>query len=46
MFNGEIFNHVSLRKNLRDGIKFYSDHSDSEVVLNGLTYYGFHLLKE
>lgn len=41
MFNGEIFNHVSLRKELeRDGIKFYSDHSDSEVVLNGLTYYG------
>lgn len=41
MFNGEIFNHKSLRKEMEnDGIKFFSDHSDSEVVLNGLTYYG------
>ena len=41
MFNGEIYNHISLRKDLeKDGIKFESDHSDSEVVLNGLSYYG------
>lgn len=41
MFNGEIYNHSVLRKDLeKDGIKFISDHSDSEVVLNGLTYYG------
>ena len=41
MFNGEIYNHRELRKKLeQDGIKFYSDHSDSEVVLNGLTYFG------
>ena len=41
MFNGEIYNHTSLRKDLeKDGIKFKSDHSDSEVVLNGLSYYG------
>jgi asparagine synthase (glutamine-hydrolysing) len=41
MFNGEIFNHKSLRKEMEnDGVKFFSDHSDSEVVLNGLTYYG------
>ena len=41
MFNGEIYNHKSLRTSMeKDGLKFYSDHSDSEVVLNGLTYYG------
>ena len=41
MFNGEVFNHQSLREDMeKDGIKFLSDHSDSEVVLNGLTYYG------
>jgi len=41
MFNGEIYNHKSLRTAMeKEGLKFYSDHSDSEVVLNGLTYYG------
>ncbi|MDC3103226.1 asparagine synthase (glutamine-hydrolyzing) [Acidimicrobiaceae bacterium] len=41
MFNGEIYNHKSLRLEMeKDGIKFISDHSDSEVVLNGLSYYG------
>ncbi len=41
MFNGEIFNHDKLRKSMEsDGIKFRSNHSDTEVVLNGLTYYG------
>ena len=41
MFNGEIYNHNELRKNLESkGIKFHSDHSDSEVVLNGFSYYG------
>jgi asparagine synthase (glutamine-hydrolysing) len=41
MFNGEVFNHQSLREDMeKEGIKFLSDHSDSEVVLNGLTYYG------
>ncbi len=41
MFNGEIYNHRSLRKELeKDGIRFYSDHSDTEVLLNGLSYFG------
>lgn len=41
MFNGEIYNHNELRKNLESkGVKFHSDHSDSEVVLNGFSYYG------
>lgn len=37
MFNGEIYNHLELRKNLESkGIKFKTDHSDTEVILNGL----------
>tara|TARA_B100000029_G_scaffold516748_1_gene633668 strand:+ start:46690 stop:48495 length:1806 start_codon:yes stop_codon:yes gene_type:complete len=41
MFNGEIFNHVELRKELEEeGIKFKTDHSDSEVVLLGISYLG------
>ena len=41
MFNGEIYNHKVLRKNMeKDSIKFYSNHSDSEVVLNGVSKYG------
>ena len=41
MFNGEIFNHERLRESMeKDGIQFFSDHSDTEVVLNGLSVYG------
>ena len=41
VFNGEIFNHEELREQLqKKGIKFFSNHSDTEVVLNGLSYYG------
>tara|TARA_B100001287_G_C22686114_1_gene533748 strand:- start:1407 stop:3215 length:1809 start_codon:yes stop_codon:yes gene_type:complete len=41
MFNGEIFNHSELRKYLEQkGVKFYSDHSDTEVLLNGFSYLG------
>ena len=37
MFNGEIFNHMDLRKYLSSkGLKFKTDHSDTEVVFNGL----------
>ena len=37
MFNGEIYNHLELRKHLQSKkVKFNTDHSDSEVVLNGL----------
>ena len=41
MFNGEVFNHLELRKDLeKKGIKFETSHSDSEVILNGLSFYG------
>tara|TARA_Y100001970_G_scaffold293230_1_gene438667 strand:+ start:3252 stop:5045 length:1794 start_codon:yes stop_codon:yes gene_type:complete len=41
LFNGEIYNHKILRQELeKEGVQFISDHSDSEVVLNGFSYYG------
>ena len=41
MFNGEIYNHSELRIYLEQkGIKFYSDHSDTEVLLNGFSHLG------
>ena len=41
MFNGEIYNHAELRKELEnDGVKFKTDHSDSEVVLLGISHKG------
>ncbi len=37
VFNGEIYNHAELRGQLeREGIQFRTDHSDTEVLLNGL----------
>ena len=39
LFNGEIYNHSELRTYLeQQGINFYSDHSDTEVLLNGFSY--------
>ena len=41
MFNGEIYNHTELRKDLQNqGLKFYTSHSDTETLLVGLSYYG------
>jgi len=41
MFNGEIYNHSELRTYLeQQGINFYSDHSDTEVLLNSYIYWG------
>ena len=41
MFNGEIYNHVELRKDLENqGLKFHTSHSDTETILVGLSYYG------
>ena len=47
LFNGEIFNHQYLRKELeKKNIKFFTDHSDTEVLLNGLSYYGLEFLNK
>ena len=41
MFNGEIYNHAELRKDLENqGLKFNTSHSDTETILLGLSYYG------
>ncbi len=45
MFNGEIYNHSELRTYLeQQGINFYSDHSDTEVLLNGFSYLGINFV--
>jgi asparagine synthase (glutamine-hydrolysing) len=41
LFNGEIYNHKELRKDLEShGINFKSTHSDTEVILNGISVFG------
>lgn len=45
LFNGEIFNHKVLRNKLEnEGIKFKTSHSDSEVVLKGISKYGINYI--
>ncbi len=40
-FNGEIYNHVSLRRELTEkGCKFRTDHSDTEVLIHGYRAWG------
>ena len=47
MFNGEIFNHHKLRKELESsGVVFNTNHSDTEVILNGLTKFGLDFIKK
>ena len=41
LFNGEIYNYKTLRQNLQKlNVKFYSENSDTEVLLKGYEYYG------
>jgi asparagine synthase (glutamine-hydrolysing) len=47
MFNGEIYNHNQLRKDLENnGIKFKTKNSDSEVVFNGLSKFGISYIEK
>ncbi|MFP6755577.1 MAG: asparagine synthase (glutamine-hydrolyzing) [Alphaproteobacteria bacterium] len=41
VFNGEIYNHAELRRELESiGLIFQSDHSDTEVLVNGYLHWG------
>ena len=41
VFNGEIYNHVELRRELQQrGRRFVTDHSDTEVILRGFEEWG------
>lgn len=47
VFNGEIYNHLELRKNLiLAGHTFKTSHSDTEVLLHGYEEYGAELVKK
>ncbi len=47
MYNGEIYNHRELRKNLeKENVEFKSSHSDTEVVLNGISKHGIDFINK
>lgn len=47
MFNGEIYNHQELRSYLmKKGLKFQTNHSDSEVVLLGISMFGISFIEK
>ena len=47
VFNGEIYNHVELREELEEaGARFDTDHSDTEVLLQGFLHWGLEALLE
>jgi asparagine synthase (glutamine-hydrolysing) len=47
MFNGEIYNHLELRKDLESvGVTFKTNHSDTEVILNGISNYGLNFVEK
>ena len=47
VFNGEIYNHPQLRKEMEsNNVQFKTSHSDSETLLNGLSVYGLEFINK
>jgi asparagine synthase (glutamine-hydrolysing) len=47
VFNGEIYNHAEIRQELEaSGLKFKTDHSDTEVILQGYAAWGEKVLSK
>lgn len=47
LFNGEIYNHIELRKEMEsNGIEFSTSHSDTETLLIGLSIYGNNFIEK
>ena len=47
LFNGEVYNHIDLRKKLKnEGLIFKTKNSDTEVLLLGISYFGKEFIKK
>lgn len=47
LFNGEIYNHQALRKELiKKGISFKTSHSDTETLLMGISFFGLSFVEK
>jgi len=47
LFNGEIYNHQALRKELiKKGISFKTSHSDTETLLMGISFFGLSFIEK
>lgn len=47
LFNGEIYNHNELRSELeKQGVSFKTSHSDTEVLLNGISHQGISFINK
>lgn len=46
VFNGEIYNHVEIRKELQAKAYSYKSHTDTETILNGYAEFGEDILKK
>lgn len=47
VFNGEIFNYIELKRDLKNkGCSFYTNNSDTEIILHGYKIYGKEFIKK
>jgi len=44
VFNGEIYNHEEIKKELKDEFIFKTDHSDTKVIINAYKKWGIKAL--